>query len=222
MTVVSRLRKDAALRRVPGPKPPGRRGPAPTSGDRRIERAQRAGQRRGWTSDGFEQNGEPTRQRSTTFVATGRPAGGAIRVVRVDEPTGWVVFFCTDVSVTVAEILGAVADRFSLETAFRDCTEVVGAGQQQVRFVWAKVGAFQVCLGTYTMTEAWAWGREAEELVDRSASPWDDPGRRPSHADKRRAWRRELLGEEIRAALRPGVTEAEFQAAAERLLSLAA
>ena len=37
-----------------------------------------------------------------------------------------------------------------------------------------------------------------------------------------RAWRRELLGEEIRAALRPGVTEAEFQAVAERLLSLAA
>ncbi|HEX2224648.1 MAG TPA: transposase, partial [Thermoanaerobaculia bacterium] len=34
MTVVSRLRKDAALRTLPGPKPPGRRGPAPTYGDR--------------------------------------------------------------------------------------------------------------------------------------------------------------------------------------------
>ncbi len=29
VTVISRLRKDAALRSVPGPKPPGRRGPAP-------------------------------------------------------------------------------------------------------------------------------------------------------------------------------------------------
>ena len=46
--------------------------------------------------------------------------------------------------------------------------------------------------------------------------------RRPSHADKRRAWRRALLGEEIRAVLRPGVTEEEIQATAERLLSLAA
>lgn len=36
MTVVSRLRKDAALWTVPGSKPPGRRGPAPTYGDRRI------------------------------------------------------------------------------------------------------------------------------------------------------------------------------------------
>jgi hypothetical protein len=45
-------------------------------------------------------------------VATWRPAGGAIRVVLVDEPTGWVAFFCTAVSAPVAEILGAVAARF--------------------------------------------------------------------------------------------------------------
>jgi hypothetical protein len=58
--------------------------------------------------------------------------------------------------------------------------------------------------GLITMTEAWAWRRSEEGLVDRQASPWDDPNRRPSHADKRRAWRRELLAEEIRAVLRPG------------------
>ena len=129
---------------------------------------------------------------------------------------------CTDPSASVADILTAVADRFSLEITFRDCKEVVGAGQQQVRFVWANIGAFHVCLWTFTMTEAWAWTQPADELVDRSASPWDSPLRRPSHADKRRAWRRALLGEEIRAALRPGVTEAEIQATAERLRSLAA
>ena len=63
------------------------------------------------------------------------------------------------VSATVAEILSTVADRFSLEIAFRDCKEIVGAGQQQVRFVWANIGAFHICLWTFTMTEAWAWGR---------------------------------------------------------------
>lgn len=72
------------------------------------------------------------------------------------------------------------------------------------------------------MTEAWAWRRSEEELVDRQASPWDDPNRRPSHADKRRAWRRAFLAEEIRAALRPGVTDAEIQAADEHPLDLAA
>src|SRR5512135_3275811 len=222
VTVVSRLRKDAALRGVPAPKPPGRRGPAPTYGPDKIDLAKRAGQRRGWSSGAFDLHGERVVKRYKTFLATWRPAGGVIRVVLVDEPTGWVAYFCTDPEATVADILAAVADRFTLETAFRDCKEVVGAGQQQVRFVWASVGAFHVCLWTFTMTEAWAWGRTVEELVDRSASPWDDPARRPSHADKRRAWRRALLREEILAVLRSGRTEGEIQAAAERLLSLAA
>jgi hypothetical protein len=70
------------------------------------------------------------------------------------------------------------------------------------------------------MTEAWGWGRAEEALMDRSASPWDDPTRRPSHADKRRAWPLALLREEIRAVLRPGATEAEMQTAADNLLSL--
>ena len=53
-------------------------------------------------------------------LATWRPVGGAIRVVLVDEPTGWRAFFCTDTSASVADILTSVADRFSLEIAFRD------------------------------------------------------------------------------------------------------
>jgi hypothetical protein len=222
MTVVSRLRKDAALWTVPGPKPPGRRGPAPTYGDRRIELAKRAGQRRGWTTEAFSLYGERVTKRYKTFLATWHPAGGLIRVVLVDEPTGWRAYFCTDAAASVAEILETIADRFSLEITFRDCKEIVGAGQQQVRFVWASVGAFHICLWTFTLTEAWAWGRAAEDLVDRSESPWDSPLRRPSHADKRRAWRRALLAEEIRAVLRSGMTEGEIHATAERLLSLAA
>jgi hypothetical protein len=222
MTVVSRLRKDAALRTVPGPPPPGRRGRPRVYGKDKIDLAKRAGQRRGWSSGEFDLYGERVTKRYKTFLATWRPAGGVIRVVLVDEPAGWRAFFCTDPSASVADILTAVADRFSLEITFRDCKEIVGAGQQQVRFIWANIGAFHVCLWTFTMTEAWAWNRPAEELVNRSDSPWDSPLRRPSHADKRRAWRRALLGEEIRAVLRTGVTEQEIQSTAERLLSLAA
>jgi DDE superfamily endonuclease len=222
MTVVSRLRKDAAVWSVPEPRRKGQRGRPRIYGPDRINLAKRGGQRRGWTRDTFDLYGKPVAKRYKTFLATWGPVGGVIRVVLVDEPTGWVAFFCTDASASVADILTTVADRFSLEITFRDCKEIVGAGQQQVRFVWANVGAFHICLWTYTMTEAWAWGRAEEELVDRSASPWDTPNRRPSHADKRRAWRRELLGEEIRGVLHPGVTEAEIQAAADSLLNLAA
>jgi len=222
VVVVSRLRKDAALWGVPRPQP-GRRGRPRVYGEQRIELAKRAGQRRGWLTGEFELYGRAVAKRYKTFVATWKPAGGVIRVVLVDEPTGWVAYFCTGPAATVADVLGCVADRFALETCFRDLKGAVGAGQQQVRFVWASVGAFHLCAWAFTMTEVWAWGRAEGELVGhRAASPWDDEPRRPSHADKRRAWRREILGEEIRAVLRPGVTEREIAVAAERLLNLAA
>ena len=222
MIVVSRLRKDAALRTLPGPRPAGQRGRPRTYGPDVIDLAKRGGQRRGWSTETLTLYGVASVKKYKTFLATWRPAGGPIRVVLVDEEAGWRAYFCTDLSASVADILGAVADRFSLEITFRECKQIVGAGQQQVRFLWANVGAFHVCLWTFTMTEAWAWGRDEEALVDRSTSPWDREWRRPSHADKRRAWRRQLLGEEILAVLRPGATEAEIQAAADRLLNLAA
>lgn len=222
MTVVSRLRKDAALRTVPGPRPAGKRGRPRIYGEGVVDLAKRAGQRRGWSTGVFDLYGGREAKRYKTFLAPWRPAGGVIRVVLVDEPTGWRAYFCTDPMASVADVLTTIANRFILEITFRDVKEVVGAGKQQVRFIHASVGAFHVCLWTFTLTEAWAWERSEADLVDRSDSPWDSPTRRPSHADKRRAWRREMLAGEIRAVLRPGVTDAEIQAAADRLLILAA
>ena len=247
VTVVRRRRKDAALWTVPGPRPGHRRGPQRTYGEHRIDLAKRGGQTRGWATGTFTLYGEATVKRYTTFVATWRPAGGAIRVALVDEPNRWVALFCTDTAATVTDILGSVAGRFSLEVTFRDLKDVVGAGQQQVRRVRASAGAFHVCPWTFTMTEAWAWGRGTARrnarsspwtftmteawawgrgtdglIGHRTASPGDNGTRRPSHADKRRAWRREVLAEQIHAVLRPGLTGPEIRAAAERLLDLAA
>ena len=141
----------------------------------------------------------------------------------MDEPKGWVAFLCTDPAATVADLLGLAADRFSRETCFRDCKEVVGAGQQQVRQVWASGGSFPICLGTFPMTAAWAWGQDEEGLVgQRSASPWEDKPRRPSHADKRRAWRRQLRADEIEAVRGDGSDGKEIRDLAERCLNLAA
>jgi len=84
--------------------------------------------------------------------------------VLVDQPDSWVAFFCTDVNATVAEINATVADRFALETAFRVCKDIVGPGQQQVRFVWANIGAFHICLWTFTMTAAWSWAQDERRM----------------------------------------------------------
>jgi hypothetical protein len=223
IVVVSRLRKDSALWTPPPPRPASRRGRPRIYGEHRIDLAKRAGQRRGWVRGTFVRYGKATAKRYKTFVATWRPAGGAIRVVLVDEPDGWRAFFCTDLQAAVADILGLVADRFSLETCFRDLKQVVGAGQQQVRNRWANVGAFHLCLWIFTMTECWAWDLTEEDLVEhRRSSPWDDQPRRPSHADKRRACRREFLAEEIKAVLPDESNRAAIRELAERLLDLAA
>ena len=70
--------------------------------------------------------------------------------------------------------------------------------------------------------ELWAWNRPEDQLVDRSASPWDAEWRRPSHADRRKALTREMLRAEIQAASQGPGQAAKLKALAERLLLLAA
>ena len=72
-----------------------------------------------------------------------------------------------------------------------------GIGQVQLRRVWSNVGASNLSLWVHTLVELWAWNRPVEALSDRSASPWDDAERRPSHADRRRALQRAMLEAEF-------------------------
>jgi DDE superfamily endonuclease len=223
LVVFSRLRKDARLWGLPSARRrPGQRGPLPTYGKDRIDLAKRAGQQRGWQVVECAQYGERVCKTVKTFEATWRPAGGRIRVVIVREDDGWLAYFCSDPAVSAAVVLEVMADRAALEQTFKDVKEVWGAGQQQVRNVYASVGAFAVNLLMYSMVEAWAWARGEEELVDRGGSPWDTEERRPSHADKRRALQREILREEIRAALGERAEAPEFHGLATRLLNWAA
>jgi len=199
VTVISRLRRDAGLRTLPVPPRGGRRrrGRPPVYGSGRISLAKRAGHRRGWQVVRARQYGQVREKRVKTFLATWRPAGGVIRVVLVRQEHGWLALFSTDPSLTAAEVLSIAADRFSIEQDFHDLKEVEGLGQQQVRDIWANVGAFHVSAWVHTLVELWAWGQPREAICDRSASPWDDPDRRPSHADRRKALQRQCLGEEF-------------------------
>lgn len=222
LVVVSRLRKDAHVRSLPPTRRQGQRGPLPTYGKERIDLAKRAGQKRGWEQVVCVQYGEQVVKTIKTFAATWRPAGGRIRVVIVREVDGWLAYFCTNPNATAAEVLEAMADRGAIEQMFKDVKEVWGAGQQQVRNVYASMGAFAVNLTLYSVVEAWAWARAEEALVDRSRSPWDQEVRRPSHADKRKAWQRESLRAEIQVALGARYQCQEFQNLATRLLDMAA
>ena len=222
-TVVSRLRRDAALWSLPDPKPrPGKRGRKPVYGNHTISLAKRAAARGGWLTAEFDIYGRYETKVYKTFLATWPPAGGVIRVVLVKNDDGWVAYFCTDPAATAADILGLVADRAAIEQVFHDVKEIWGAGQQQLRNVHANVGAYHLNLWAHTLVELWAWDRPEQELVDRTASPWDREWRRPSHADRRKALLRETLRAEIQAAACGPDQAAQLKAPAERLLLLAA
>jgi DDE superfamily endonuclease len=221
--VVSRLRKDAALWSVPTPVPPGKRGRGKPRiyGKERISLAKRAGHRQGWLSETFTLYNKEVQTRYKTFLATYKPAGGLIRVVLVREDDGaWRAYFCTDPQATVAEILHAVADRSAIEQNFHDLKEVHGVGQQQLRNYWANIGAYHLALWLHTLIELWAWAKPKKELVDRRASPWDDADRRPSHADRRNAMRRQCLEDDFQRHTAGEVLSSKFSRLWQRLLGL--
>jgi DDE superfamily endonuclease len=212
VTVISRLRCDAALWSLPGVVAPGQRGRGRPRiyGKERINLAKRAGQTRGWRTGLFNVYGRLEVKKYKTFLATYKPVGGVIRVVLVREPESWVAYFSTNPELSVASILEAVADRSALEQVFHDVKEVHGAGQQQLRHVWANVGAWNLIGWWHLLVELWAWNRPRTRLCDRSDSPWDKKKRRPSHANRCQQLRREALDEEYSslpslAGLRPKI-----------------
>ena len=226
VVVVSRLRRNAALRSVPEPPRPGqpkRRGRKPKYGRRSLSLAKRAGHRDGWQTGTFVlYGGAEVLKTYKTFLATWAPVGGLIRVVLVREEDGWEAFFCTEATATVQQILEAFADRAAIEQDFHDLKEVHGAGEQQVRHYWANIAVYHLNLWLHTLIELWAWGQSHRQLCDRSQSPWDDAARRPSHADRRNALRRQSIQNEIQRAQKVRRLTPKFRSLVRRLLRLAA
>jgi hypothetical protein len=225
VTIVGRLRKDAHLRDVPPELNKGqrrRRGRPRKYGQNRLSLAKRAGQQRGWQSVTCTVYGQTVVKIYKTFLATYAPVGGVIRVVLVKEDHGWYAFYSTDASASVQEILEAFADRATIEQDFHDVKEVWGAGQQQVRNIWTNLAVYNLNLWMHTLVELWAWHRPGERLVDRSDSPWDDAQRRPSHADRRKALRLQIMRNELSTITTSWSLPPKILQLAESLMALAA
>ena len=200
VTIVGRLRKDAALRDLPPKLRRGQRRPRgrpPKYGKNRISLTKRAAHRQGWQTAECTVYGQEVTKLYKTFLATYPPVGGLIRVVIVEEDHDWYPFFSTDPNATAVEIIEALADRATIEQDFHDVKEVWGAGQQQVRNIWTNVAVYHLNLWIHTLVELWAWNRTHAQLCNRRDSPWDDPERRPSHADRRKALRRHIMQTEL-------------------------
>ena len=193
VTVITRLRKDAALHSLVKPVKKRKRG-RPRKYGKRIYLQDEVAKRQGWFSINVTLYGREETKMVKMFKATYKPAGGEVMVLIVREAkNSWRAFMCTNLSATAQEILEAVADRFAIEQNFHDLKEIEGAGQQQIRNYSANVGAFHLNMWVHTMVELWSWEKSASVICDRSDSPWDDVERRPSHADRCQALRRAVL-----------------------------
>ena len=147
VTMVSRLRWDAALYHPPGPQPKGKRGPKPTKGKRQrslqgwAERSDTP-----WETVEVDWYGGQRKKlwvfSRTALWYTPRLPPVAIRYVLVADPEGKLrmeAFFCTDLEATPVEILQWVVMRWSVEVTFEespgasrlgDPTPVVGPGDR--------------------------------------------------------------------------------------------
>jgi hypothetical protein len=224
VTVIGRLRKDAALRDLPRKLPRGRRrgpGRPPTYGKNKISLAKRAAHRHGWQAAQCTVYGKTVTKLYKTFLATYRPIGGVIRVVIVEEDHDWYPFFSTDPLATAVEIIEAFADRATIEQDFHDVKEVWGAGQQQVRNIWTNLAVYHLNLWMHTLVELWSWSRPRGQLSDRSQSPWDDADRRPSHADRRKALQRHIMEHELSTLASIGRLPRKILQLTHRLMDLA-
>ncbi len=223
VVLFSRLRKDAALYDLPGPRKAGQRGRPLIYGKNRISLAKRAQHRSGWETISYQCRGSQVTRQHKSFLATTRITGGAIRVVIVRfEDGSWAPYFCTDPNVSARDILETGASRWAIEEHFHDVKEVWGAGQQQVRSLWSNIGCWHLNEWMYSLVELCSWDTPASELADRSDRPWDNPDRRPSHADKRRAITKEMLRQQFLKSLPAGPESRKFRKLIQDIISLSA
>jgi hypothetical protein len=223
IVVVSRLRKDACLRDLPPAPARGKRGRHPIYGKNKISLAKRARHQQGWQTVSYNCRGVEVTRQYKTFLATSELTSGVIRVVIVRfEDGGWAPYFCSDSSAEARVILEVVAARWAIEEHFHDVKEVWGAGQQQVRNVWSNIGCWHMNQWLYTFVELCSWDQDKSELTNRSDRPWDNPDRRPSHADRRHSISREMLQKQFLAALPAALNNHKIRALLEHLIALAA
>jgi hypothetical protein len=221
VVLFSRLRKDAKLFDLPPERKAKRRGRPRIYGFHRISLSELANHGEGWQTITYDCRGGEVVRQYKEFLATSRLVGGVIRVVIVRfDDGGWAPYFCTDPQVEVRDILETIAARWAIEEHFHDVKEIWGAGQQQVRNVWSNIGCWHLNQWMYTLVELSSWDVPKPELTDRRHRPWDNPDRRPSHADRRRAISKEMLEKQFLAGLPETPDTRKFRRLIEDLISL--
>jgi DDE superfamily endonuclease len=180
VTMVSRLRLDAALYHPPTPPPPGQRGRKPAKGSRqRSLKVWAARADTPWqetTVDWYR--GERKRlwvfSRTALWYTPGL-APVAIRFVLVRDPEGKLsdaAFFCTDVHATPEQILHWVVLRWSVEVTFEEARAQLGVETQRQWADKAIARTTPVLLGLFSLVTVLALRLCPEGRIPVEGSAW--------------------------------------------------
>jgi hypothetical protein len=199
--VITRLRRDARVFELP-PKPTGKRGRPPVKG-KQINMSGKATCNRGWNMVECFIYGKTNHKQYKTFIGVSELSQWQpVRIVLVKEEDGtWVPLMSTNIELSVQEIIESYGVRFGIEEVFKDLKDNYGWGKQEVRNLLSSIGVTVMNMLVYNITELCCWDIPSRDIVDRRFRPWDDADRRPSHRDKRKYLKLQLLQKELNALL---------------------
>ena len=201
VTLICRLRIDAALYDPPGPPVPGRRGPRPTKGPRQPSPKRRAADpATAWEAVDVDWYGG---RRKAMRVVTGTALWHTVHLDPV--PIRWVLardpegehrdaaYLCTDQRLSPGPILGYVVRRWSLEVTFEEARAHLGMETQRQWSDRAIARTTPVLLGLYSVVTLLAlrWHDAGALVAEQSA--WYVKGS-PTFSDclalvRQRIWR---------------------------------
>jgi hypothetical protein len=188
ITLVSRLRSNAALYNLPAPRRPGQRG----------RTAKRGAKRKAW--DLWQQRGQRRVLRPWIYgkrvwieafvgeVIPSRTLGNApILVVVFRQRSGkkWNIFFSTDLAMAPERLLELYAARFKIEDAFDELKTHGGLGDCRQRGFTAHHRHVTLCLVAYSLLRLLSLTLRGAEAIE--AQPWWHPVGPPSVTRLRRA-----------------------------------
>ncbi len=203
VTVTTRLRADAALYALPGPRRPGRRGRPRVKGERLPELIVLAAM----TSVRWEQArvccyGRAQAKELTSLVCLWPTVFGPrpVRIVLARQPgapDGYeLAVVTTDLDASPAELVERYASRWSVEVLFEESRQVAGVGQARnrtPRAVERTVPFGLLCLSLVVCWYALHGQPTLDVAAHRARAPWYRTKHTVSLADMLAALRRELL-----------------------------
>ena len=221
-TVVSRMRRDAALY---GPPPPrtGKRGRPRTRGERLPTPTELARRTRKWSTVEA-----PWRGRTVTKMLWSRPVlwygvhpKAMVLLVVVRDPAGKEpddFFFTTDLDMAPAEVVSVYGDRWAIECTYRDVKQLAHGQEPET---WKGEGPERAAnLAFWLHGATWLWYLDVSGATPTfTTQPWYTTKRLPSFADalaqlRRVLWRQRISPASERGRLSPEMTTVLVEALA--------